>query len=368
MKNRTLFIVSSLDVGGIEIYLLRFLKLFNSELNPVVLCRKGKGGALVDDYEKLGVNIKVKRINYLSLRDHSWFYSYLKRNNFDAICDFSGDFSGFILCIGRIIGIKKRISFYRESEHQFKKSILKSIYAKISNYFVNVNATSILSNSKVSLNNFHPNWHLEKDKYKVIGNGIPHIETSIESRNINRRKLKIPKNSFIIGHLGRYVAAKNHAYILSLVDTIVERYPNVYFLLYGKDVRDAVNKISRNFIHKKHIIAPGVCTNLASFFSTIDLFVFPSINEGQPNALLEAMISETPIIANNINPVKEVVPVEASLALFDGSINDFQIKIETFLDTTKTKDFYDYSLVGNKVRQNHLPEEKFREFLSELTV
>ena len=353
MKNKTLFIVSSLEVGGVEMYLLRFLALCNNELNPVVLCRKGKRGTLADDYEELGVNIDVKYIDYLSLNDHFWFYSYLKRNNFDAICDFSGDFSGLILLIGRITGTKKRISFYRESEPQFEKSILKSIYAKISNYLVKKNATAILSNSKVSLNNFHPNWDLGGNKYKVIGNGIPLIETSIEDRTMNRQELNIPKNSIIIGHLGRYAAAKNHGYILSLVDIIVQRYPNVYFLLYGKGVKDAVNEISRNSLHKKHIITPGVCTDLTSFFSTIDLFVFPSINEGQPNALLEAMISKTPVIANSIDSVKEIVPDEASIALFDGSINDFQMKIEAFLNMKKSKNFYDYSLVSNEVKKNH---------------
>ena len=368
MKNKTLFIVSSLEVGGVEMYLLRFLTLFNNKLNSVVLCRKGKRGTLADDYEELGVNIEVKHIDYLSLNDHFWFYSYLKRNNFDAICDFSGDFSGLILLIGRITGIKKRISFYRESEHQFKKSILKAIYAKISNYLVKNNSTAILSNSKVSLNNFHPKWDLDENKYKVIDNGIPYIETSNEDRNLNRQELNIPKDSIIIGHLGRYVAAKNHGYILSLVDPIVQKYPNVYFLLYGKGVKDAVNEISRNSLHKNHILVPGVCTNLSSFFSTIDLFVFPSINEGQPNALLEAMISKTPIIANSIDSVKEVLPDEASIALFDGSLNNFQMKIEAFLNNKHSKNLYDLSLVSNKIRINHLPEKKFEEFLAELTI
>jgi len=368
MKARTLFIVSSLEVGGVEMYLLRFLAFCKNELHPVVLCRSGVRGALAVDYEDLGVKVDVKYIGYLSLNNHFWLYSYLKRNNFSAICDFSGDFSGLIMLLGRVIGARKRISFYRESEYQFRKSKIKLIYAKVSNYLVKKNATVILSNSKVALNNFHPEWGLGGNKYKVISNGIPLIETSIDNRTIYRNKLKIPKNSVIIGHLGRYTAAKNHSYIISLVDTIVERYPNVYFLLYGKEVKEAVSKIARNYAHNKHIVTPGVCTDLASFFSTIDLFVFPSINEGQPNALLEAMISKTPVIANGIESIKEIVPDEAAIALFDGTIDHFQMKIQAFLNMKKSQKFYDYSLVSNKVRKNHSPEERFNDFLSELSV
>jgi glycosyltransferase involved in cell wall biosynthesis len=368
LKCKVLFVVSSLEVGGIEMYLLRFLEFCQKELHSVVLCRSGKKGTLFSKYEDLGVKVDAKYINYLSMGNHFWLYSYLKRNNFDAICDFSGDFSGLILLLGKIIGVKKRISFYRESEYQFKRTMLKSFYAQVLNYLVKKNATAILSNSKVALNNFHPKRGLDGGKYKVIDNGVPFIKTSIEERTINRYKFKIPKNSIVIGHLGRYIAAKNHNYILSLVDVIVEKYPNVYFLLHGKGVEDAVNKISGNYVHNKHIITPGVCTDLVGFFSTIDLFVFPSINEGQPNALLEAMISKTPVIANSIESVKEIVPDEASIALFDGTINNFHIKIQAFLNLKKTQKLYDYSFVSNEVRKNHSPEEKFKEFLSELSV
>ena len=368
MKRKVLFIVSSLEVGGIETYLLRFLTMFSGEMHPIVLCRGGARGVLATDYEGLGVQVNSKDINFFSIRGYIWLYSYLKKNNFDAICDFSGDFAGFVLFLANSLGVKTRISFYRESEYQFRKSISKLIYVTVSNILVKKNATVVLSNSKVALNNFHPEWALGGNKYKVINNGIPFIKTSDDNRIAFRRQLKIPKKSVIIGHIGRYVPAKNHSYIISLVDSIVEKYPNVYFLLCGKGVEEAVNRTTGDCTYKEHIITPGVCKDLTSFFSTIDLFVFPSINEGQPNALLEAMISKTPVIANSIESVKEVVPDEAAIALFDGTANDFHNKIQTFLSMSKSEKLYDYCLVSDKVRKNHSPEVRFRDFLSELNI
>ncbi|MCD7710661.1 MAG: glycosyltransferase, partial [Porphyromonadaceae bacterium] len=39
-----------------------------------------------------------------------------------------------------------------------------------------------------------------------------------------------------------------------------------------------------------------------------DLFYFPSLTEGQPNSLIEAEVVGLPILASNINPIKEAVP------------------------------------------------------------
>jgi glycosyltransferase involved in cell wall biosynthesis len=43
-------------------------------------------------------------------------------------------------------------------------------------------------------------------------------------------------------------------------------------------------------------------------YRALDLFYFPSITEGQPNALIEAILSGVPFIASNIQPIKEIIP------------------------------------------------------------
>jgi glycosyltransferase involved in cell wall biosynthesis len=50
---------------------------------------------------------------------------------------------------------------------------------------------------------------------------------------------------------------------------------------------------------------------------SFDLFYFPSITEGQPNALIEAMISGLPILASNIFPIIEALPESAHSLMFD---------------------------------------------------
>ena len=54
----------------------------------------------------------------------------------------------------------------------------------------------------------------------------------------------------------------------------------------------------------------------------MDVFIFPSYNEGQPNALIEATITGLPIVASNIPSIKETVSEEMNQVLFPPQIKE----------------------------------------------
>src|SRR5690625_5429509 len=57
--------------------------------------------------------------------------------------------------------------------------------------------------------------------------------------------------------------------------------------------------------------------DIPRFLQTLDCYFFPSITEGQPNALIEAMIIGIPSIASNIPSIKETTPSEIHSYLKD---------------------------------------------------
>jgi len=308
---KVLFLVTALEVGGIETYLLRFLEYIskNNTLDKSVLCKSGKSGVLEDKYKRTNTKIILHKLSFFSIKDYILLYFLLKKNRYDTICDFTGDFSGLVLFVAKLAKISRRIAFYRESEYQFIPTKSRLFYAKIMNILVKRNATKILSNSKTALNEFHPLWQQNMELYSIIYNGIPSFVKISELEKYSKKELLgIPQNAFVIGHVGRYTKAKNHKQIIKIAKLILNKHNNVYFLLCGRDVDIYLKEIVIELGLQDRIIMPGSRDDISDILQCMDIFYFPSLNEGQPNALLEAMSVGIPIVASNIKPIKEIFP------------------------------------------------------------
>lgn len=318
------FVITSLDAGGIENYLLRFLTHYSSDFKSYVICKGGRFGELEEKYRALpDVELIVLPIGFIN--PSSWYrlYQFLRKNQISTICDFTGNFAGISLMVAKLASVNTRLAFFRSSGNRFKETFLKGHYNRLMNLLVKMYATRILSNSQSALDNFFPKINIDKYKLQVIYNGINAIQFSKEmgpsliSPSI-REELGIPKDAFVIGHTGRYNEAKNHATILKVAEKVCEKHENVVFVLCGKNtdmaLKDCINKSS---ILKEKVIALGYRKDVFKVLKCFDLFFFPSITEGQPNALIEALVVGLPVIASNINPIKETVPEEMEDLLFD---------------------------------------------------
>src|SRR5690554_2916342 len=97
MKN-IVFFVTGLDSGGLENYLLRFLRYRSKSCdNITVYCKGGKAGQLQEKYLAIpNVEIHLKQISFFNPLDYLYSYQYFKKNRGDAVCDFTGNFAGLI--------------------------------------------------------------------------------------------------------------------------------------------------------------------------------------------------------------------------------------------------------------------------------
>lgn len=304
---KVLFVVISLELGGTENYLLRFLDFIkNKKIEPVVLCKRGVTGSLEKKYSALGVRIVKMKVS--NLPDISWikFYLFLKKEKFHVITDFTGNFSGITLGISKLIGLKKRIVFYRKSTNLFNEDKFRLYYNSLLNKLTFNYSTKILSNSDDALNFFYSKKiNKKKNKFRVIRNGIPlsRFNNKINTNQI-RKSINIPKEAFIIGHIGRFHPDKNHHSVINVANNILKKYDNVFFLLIGRNVKKV---LSKNNVHER-IVFSEQRSDVPDILQIMDAFYFPSISEGQPNALIEAMVTGLPFVASDIATVKESVP------------------------------------------------------------
>lgn len=181
-KPTIVFFVSSLNRGGLETYLLRFLQFgYVSFDKIVVICKHGYAGELIDDYHQIrGVEVKLLKLSYFNFFNYFRLLLYLTRIRPVSVCDFTGDFSGFTLYVAKIADIPKRLVFYRGSKYQFKISKLKRLYILFLKKCLKLSATRYLSNSEEGFNYFHPHWSEgDSSKYIVIYNGVPAISLAL---------------------------------------------------------------------------------------------------------------------------------------------------------------------------------------------
>lgn len=308
-NKNSIFFVTTLDSGGLENYLLRFLQYKASEFDNIILfCKGGKGGQLEKQFLALpNITIHKKKIGYYNPKHYFYIYKFIKKNNSNIVCDFTGNFAGLILLQAKKAGVEKRIAFYRGSSNHFQESTLRLLYNKFVKKLTFNNATNILSNSKAAFNFFFPEIWKNDIRFEVVYNGINPKLFLEENKNL-RNEFNIPEEAFVVGHIGRYNAAKNHTTIIQVAIELCRKYEDIYFLLCGNEVKDNLSSIITKEKLDNRIFVQNNRTDIPKVLNTLNCFYFPSFTEGQPNALIEAMVAGLPIIASNIGPIKETVP------------------------------------------------------------
>lgn len=346
------FLIPSVASGGIEIYLLRFLRFLKDASEITVIVRNSDKGELYHEYLETGVHLKFLPLGYVNPLKIWRHYHYYKQQKFDVICDFNANFAGIPMFLGSILNIPKRISFYRQGTNHFQPGLIRNWVNRLMKWLVYRNATNILSNSQAALEFFFHDRSINDHRFEVLYNGFNFQDFEIvESKSEIRRELNIPVDSFVIGHVGRYDKAKNHEAILKVFQEIIREGLNCTLVLCGRDTEKLIPALKELGLEDKAIIL-GYRNDVPFVLKGLDCFLFPSITEGQPNALIEAMISGIPIVSSNIPSIKECVPKQ----------------VEKFLSTPSDTESHVRAILNivNNVEDFKIPVEHLRMFESEV--
>ena len=145
-------------------------------------------------------------------------------------------------------------------------------------------------------------WMFGNKEFIVIQNGVhtDRFKFDKDVRERVREKMKI-QDKFVIGHVGKFVAAKNHPYLLNLFEKIASVNKDAYLLLIGSNANNQqVMDLISSHPYKDRINVYGETQQVEELYSVMDVFVLPSKYEGLSIALLEAQISGLPCIVSDV--------------------------------------------------------------------
>jgi glycosyltransferase involved in cell wall biosynthesis len=141
-------------------------------------------------------------------------------------------------------------------------------------------------------------------KVQVIYNGI-NLESlgKLPPREELRKKLGLDQHLFYVCFAGSLVERKGVEYLLDAVKMM--NMENIRFLISGVgELKDAVERAAAG---DDRLIYLGYKSNAVEYIKSSDLLVLPSIYEGLPNVILEAMAVGTPVLATNVYGIPELI-------------------------------------------------------------
>jgi glycosyltransferase involved in cell wall biosynthesis len=143
-------------------------------------------------------------------------------------------------------------------------------------------------------------------KTSIVYNGI---EIDRFSHPLNKetaqKKFDIAPTDFIFGNVGRLHEQKGHKYLLQAFAKVADR--SRLLIIGDGDLKDELIKLAEDLQISDRVLFLGARSDVHEFLSVIDVFVVPSLWEGQPIALLEALAISKPCIASAVDGIPEII-------------------------------------------------------------
>lgn len=293
--------IHGLNMGGAETLVKDYALLMNKEkYNITILCYNRYGSPYEKKLEEAGINVIYmcdeistwgKRGIFAKIVNHYAIFiktkKYLKRLNPDII--------HYHLTLSKYVAFAKpsrkcRLVLTVHNEPTViwdKRDLMKKIdffftKALIKNY--NFKMIALHESMRRELNNLFPNC----DIYRV-NNGINFERFDVpESKDLIRETLGIPKDAFVIGHVGRFTDQKNQSFLIEIFSEI-RKNTNAFLLMVGDGpnknaAKESINKLglTKNSLFLDNRI------DIPRIMKAMDFFVFPSRYEGLGIVLIEA--------------------------------------------------------------------------------
>ena len=137
---------------------------------------------------------------------------------------------------------------------------------------------------------------------KVVSNAIAPEQYAFDpvKHVAIRAHYGIAEEAYVIGHIGRFVAVKNHEFLIDCFSHIAANRQDCYLILKGfGDLRKALEEQIQSLGLAKCVIFADEY-EASDLYSVFDLFVLPSKNEGLPVVAIEAQANGLPILLSDV--------------------------------------------------------------------
>ena len=193
--------------------------------------------------------------------------------------------------------------------------------AKVANFFMErlakieeksaQNATLVVTISEYSKKKIIDLYSVSEKKIRIVPNGVDteRFRPRVDACEDFRKRIGVGNRQTVL-FVGRLIPRKGICYLIEAAKRVVNERRETLFIIVGNGpLRDRlVADVKAAGVADNFAFLGDVSENdLTEAYSCADVFAFPSIQEGQGIALLEAQASAKPVVAFNVSGVAEAV-------------------------------------------------------------
>lgn len=352
-KIKILYLFVSLNYGGAETALFRNLKGLDRDVYEPCVVSIEKKGAVGEEIERLGVEV-------IYLNDKARLFSpalmmnvlkILKERKPD-ILQASLFYANFY---GRMAAIFSRPKAVIIEEHSMYTE--KKFYHVLIDKLLSIFTDKIIVCSRSVLDFTISQEKIGKDKFFLIYNAVDSKRFDIPaSRAELRKKYGFSQNDFIVGTVGMVIPKKGHRFLIEAASSLKSSIPPLKVLIVGDgEERCALEKLVRSEGLSGRVVFTGERRDVPELMKTMDIFVLPSLQEGFPITILEAMYTGLPVVASDISGIPEIIEDGANGSLIPPSdVDSLKENIAALYKDADTRERY-ASNAREKIESGYLP-------------
>jgi glycosyltransferase involved in cell wall biosynthesis len=306
---RILHVLGGMNRGGIETWLMEILRHIDRDRYKMdFLVHTTQPAAYDEEIRSFG-----SRILPCLYPSRPWAYAanfqriVREFGPYDIVHSHVHHFSGYVLQLAKYNGVPIRIAHTHTDtvSSEYRGGFYRRIYFHLMKSLINRCATVGLGSSYQALAALFGSDCDRDLRWRVIDYGfdLTQFQGYIDSDQV-RAELGIPADAFVIGHVGRFAAVKNHTFILDIAAEVIQREPKMYLLLVGDGpLRSDMEQKAVQLGLSDRVIFAGVRSDIPRVMGgAMDVFLFPSLYEGLGNVRLEAQAAGLPSIISDVVP------------------------------------------------------------------
>ncbi|MCI9039316.1 MAG: glycosyltransferase family 1 protein [Clostridia bacterium] len=276
--------------GGVEAVVMNYYRhIDKSKIQFDFICDEDSTNIPYKEIEKLGGKVILIPPYQKLFRYHRELKRVLKEGNYKIVHSHINTLSVFSLFAAKCAKVPVRIahSHSTTNKKEKKKNLMKQVLKPFSKLF----ATDYMCCSELAGRWLFGDKLYDEGKIYLLNNAIDlqKFEYNEKIREEVRKELNIDEETFVMGHIGRFVEQKNHSFLIDIFYELQKEKQNAVLMLVGQGPlqEECKAKVEQQGL-KHNVLFLGQRNDAARLYQAIDVFVLPSLYEGLPVVGVEA--------------------------------------------------------------------------------